>query len=391
MKALLPIAIAFYCAFNVPAQTWTKTTAPTNDWSSIASSADGTKLVAVVNPGSIYMSADSGGTWSPVNAPSNAWSSVACSADGNRLIAAGGGLIYTSIDSGTTWQSNAVPWTNASRIHVASSADGGNLVAAVPSTGIFISTNAGGDWISNSFVPSSFASAVWIYAATSADGKKSWAIQDGPPPIFVSTNSGVWDATTAVYWNWEALAASTDGTRLVAVAYLTGVYTSTNFGNTWTKRNAPAINWEAAASSADGSKLIASAGDRGYGPAPIYTSTDSGSTWISNSAPLQQWTSVASSADGCKLAAAAYGGGIWTLQSTPAPVLNITPTNGLQLSWIVPSTNLVLQQNLDLTTTDWVTLTNAPTLNLTNLQNEVILPPTNGNAFYRLSTPLPGP
>ncbi len=32
-------------------------------------------------------------------------------------------------------------------------------------------------------------------------------------------------------------------------------------------------------------------------------------------------------------------------------------------------------------------LTNAPTLNLTNLQNEVILSPTNRNSFYRLATP----
>jgi len=55
--------------------------------------------------------------------------------------------------------------------------------------------------------------------------------------------------------------------------------------------------------------------------------------------------------------------------------------------WIVPSTNFVLQQNLDLTTTNWTDVTNPPALNLTNLQNEVILTPTNNSAFYRLKTP----
>jgi hypothetical protein len=50
----------------------------------------------------------------------------------------------------------------------------------------------------------------------------------------------------------------------------------------------------------------------------------------------------------------------------------------------VPSTNFGLQQNLDLSTTNWVTLTNAPVLNLTNLQDEIILSPTNSSGFFRL-------
>lgn len=68
--------------------------------------------------------------------------------------------------------------------------------------------------------------------------------------------------------------------------------------------------------------------------------------------------------------------------------MNITPTNGnLMLSWTVPSTNFVLQQDLDLTTTNWTDVTNTPTLNLTNLQDEVILSPIGSSGFYRLKTP----
>ncbi len=66
--------------------------------------------------------------------------------------------------------------------------------------------------------------------------------------------------------------------------------------------------------------------------------------------------------------------------------MNITPTNGnLTLSWIVPSTNFVMQQSPDLQ--NWADMTNQPVLNLANLQNEVILPPPGSNVFYRLKTP----
>jgi hypothetical protein len=56
------------------------------------------------------------------------------------------------------------------------------------------------------------------------------------------------------------------------------------------------------------------------------------------------------------------------------------------VSWAVPSTNFVLQQNTDLTTSDWLTMPNTPVLNVTNLQYEIGLLPTNGAAYYRLTT-----
>ena len=80
-------------------------------------------------------------------------------------------------------------------------------------------------------------------------------------------------------------------------------------------------------------------------------------------------------------------GGIWISQTTPAPQVNLMPTNGnLALSWIIPSTNFVLQQNLDLTTSNWVNVTSPPSLNLTNLEEEITLPMTNASGFFRLAT-----
>jgi hypothetical protein len=54
------------------------------------------------------------------------------------------------------------------------------------------------------------------------------------------------------------------------------------------------------------------------------------------------------------------------------------------LSWLVPSTPFVLQQNSELDSRNWVDVPTSPTLNLTNLHHRVSLTPSSGNSFYRL-------
>lgn len=85
-----------------------------------------------------------------------------------------------------------------------------------------------------------------------------------------------------------------------------------------------------------------------------------------------------------------YQGDLYTLQFTPTPHLNLKASGShLAFSWTVPSTKFVVQQNADLSTTNWVTLTNVPVLNLTNLQHEVVMSPVGGSGYYRLVTPGP--
>ncbi len=78
---------------------WTRSGAPMISWRSIALSADGNKLVAVGNS-NIYVSTDSGMTWvQQTNLPSAYFSAVDSSADGGKLVAvvdAFDGNIYTS-------------------------------------------------------------------------------------------------------------------------------------------------------------------------------------------------------------------------------------------------------------------------------------------------------
>ena len=129
---------------------------------------------------------------------------------------------------------------------------------------------------------------------------------------------------------------------------------------------------------------------RTYGIAPYFQS-------------IGQQLSIACSADGAKLVlfpgiqleSSAVGifwmvpfDYFWTLYTTPASQLNLSSSGtNLLLSWIAPSTNFVLQQCSDLTAANWESLTNTPTLNFTNLQNQVSLTASNGSSFFRLSTP----
>jgi hypothetical protein len=72
----------------------------------------------------------------------------------------------------------------------------------------------------------------------------------------------------------------------------------------------------------------------------------------------------------------------------PSPLLTIG-RSGAQvcLSWLVPSTSFVLKQNCDLGSTNWVNMTNQPTLDFSNLTNQVVVPTPLSNNFYRLATP----
>ena len=362
------------------AQTWTQTGAPNGYWYSIACSADGSKLIAGTY-GQIYTSTNRGQIWATNNSPSAfLWTSVASSADGSKLIAAAGfpmsGPVYTSMDSGQTWISNNLP---SKMWHfVVSSANGTKLAAGAQGYltnkgAIYISTNSGADWQFSS-------SNDWYSAAASASGNFIVGISGNQ--ILTSTNWGLtWGMTSAPGTNWITVVCSADGRTIVAAVYEGPVYISTDSGATWTQTVAPiSSSSSSVASSADGTKLLAI--ELGL----IFVSTNTGVTWSSTS-PNKQWYALASSADGCEWVATTIpNGGIWTAQTPPSPQLDLAPSgSNLTASWIIPSTSFVLQQSSDLVS--WADLTNAPTLNLTDLQDEVVLSPTNSSGFFRLKTP----
>jgi hypothetical protein len=264
-------------------------------WWAVASSSDGTKLVATVQNGQIYTSTDSGATWT-ARASTLQWAGVASSSDGTKLVAvAPTDKIYTSTDSGVNWTARN---SNRTWISVASSSDGTKLAATVNSGQIYTSTDSGVNWTARD------SSRAWRGIASSSDGTKLAAVVSGGQ-IYTSTDSGVnWTARDSNR-SWLEIKSSADGTKLAAAVSGGQIYTSTDSGATWTARES-SRNWQGLAMSSDGS-VIAGLVYNGQ----IYISIDGGVTWTATETS-RKWAAGAMSADGKKMVAPVDGGKIYT-------------------------------------------------------------------------------
>ena len=127
--------------------TWTKRdpAGGGRKWNAIASSSDGTKIVAATEGNGIYRSANRGSTWSLLSgAGSWVFTSIASSSDGTTIAATvQSGNIWVSLDSGSTWTARApsVKWKG-----VTMSADGSKLVAVQDTGFVYKSTDGGTSW-----------------------------------------------------------------------------------------------------------------------------------------------------------------------------------------------------------------------------------------------------
>jgi hypothetical protein len=280
------------------------------NWTSVASSADGSKLVAVdagfdLNGGQIYTSANGGATWTAQETNRN-WRAVASSADGNKLVAVDqGGQIHTSTDGGSTWTANenVRQW-----ISVASSANGSNLVAADAvgsGTGgrVYTSIDGGTSWTAQA------TNRFWASVASSADGSKLVAVVNGGQ-IYVSTDGGAIWTPRETNRAWWSAASSADGSKLVSVVNGGQIFTSGDGGTNWIARETNRL-WRSVAPSSDGSKLVSVVNG-----GQIFTSGDGGTNWTARE-NSRGWVSVASSANGDKLVAVEYGGLIYTSSGLP--------------------------------------------------------------------------
>jgi hypothetical protein len=271
------------------------------------------------------------------------------------VVTATGGVIYTSENAGISWSSQTLPGVYG--LSVASSADGTKLVAAADVGAIYSSTNSGATW-QVSGAPTNHA---WVCLASSADGTK--LIAGASEAIFTSMDSGVTWTTNSMPDDWiSCVAVSADGTKMATVAdyetVIVGnsiagiILISTNSGVTWPPSLSPTDNWRGIVFSADGSRLFAACSDTFTGMSPPPAN------------------------------------GIYSWLTIPSPVLKIVhSTANSVVSWIVPSTGFLLQQNLGLNSNGWTYVFKIPTLNLTNLQDEVPVSPTNDQVFYRLMAP----
>ena len=197
-------------------QNWQISGPGTANWSSVAASADGTKIAATINGGYIYVSTNSGVAWLPRNSSPGSlnYSDVAVSADGTKMRR----QLETSIPQATTVISGT------QRILVRH----GPAAAAAASNGfplllgkwhqsrgggyngyLYVSSNAGQGWSAvGTSVPGSLS---WTSVASSANGSTRGGASGGQ--INTSTNSGsTWQQRTDnASRPWNSVAVSSDG------------------------------------------------------------------------------------------------------------------------------------------------------------------------------------
>ena len=272
---------------------WAANGATSQPYSSVASSLDGSHLVASAFNGQLFTSSNAGSTWTPRDS-SRAWQSVASSADGTHLVAVVNvGNAYTSVNSGATWSPQGTG--GIAYYAVASSADGTKLVAVALNGFIYTSVNVGSNWTQRA------TSQPWHGVASSADGTKLAACINGGT-FYTSTDSGVtWTAhgSSSTYFS---IASSADGTKLAAVANNGFIYTSGDSGNNWIQRGT-SQPWISISSSNDGNTLISAANN-----GAIYASFDSGQTWTARTSGSLAWFAVAISGDSTRAVAAIDNG-----------------------------------------------------------------------------------
>lgn len=191
----------------------------------------------------------------------------------------------------------------------------------------------------------------WKSVAASADGTKIVAVAGfdswsgtGDGSIHVSTNSGSsWLAADAPSAGWSSVASSPDGVTWLAACPIfgatNGIFLSTNTGKSWGQVTQWRTNgWTSVGWSADGTRWVAADPGGGFLPARLVTTGDAGSNWATTLFSYENWTSLAGSADGSKwMAASQYGFGYVYFSADGAQTWSQTTADALGWSSVACS------------------------------------------------------
>lgn len=275
------------------------------NWSRVASNADGTKLAAIARGGNIWLSSNSGQSWiESISSGARNWRSIKLNGDGSKVVASvWQGSIWTSANFGATWTERVIEGTRKWE-SLASSSDGTKLAAVVYDGNVWTSSDSGVTWVERS----SSGSRLWSDIASSSDGIKLVALAY-PGGVWTSDDSGeTWlERTSAGYRDWLSVAASADGLTIVASWNNGNISVSHDSGSTWTVSSIPSNYgwWRALASSNDGTKLYGVEWCGG-----VWQSRDSGATWSKHAQfSNKSWYSIAVNADGTKIVAGSWEDG----------------------------------------------------------------------------------
>ncbi len=160
----------------------------------------------------------------------------------------------------------------------------------------------------------------WIGVAASTDGTKVVAVNSSGDVSLSSDGGTSWAGFTDQSIHiWRDIAVSGDGTKVIASVNGGYLYGSSDNGATLTEQTSAGTGSRVVAMSSNGTKMAAVEKGR-----HVYTSVDSGATWTEQTASGQRsWRDVAISADGLKIVAVEAnasihtsedGGNTWTEQ-----------------------------------------------------------------------------
>ena len=236
-------------------------TFPSGYYPFMASSNNGTYLIAAVASGILVYSHDAGLTWSNSDAPKLYWIGLASRDDGKVSIATvNGGGLYMSTDFGVHWAIISTAPTNLNWWGISSSSDGSVWFAVVymAQPPLYKSTDGGFTWVpvTPSLKPAT-GDNFWIAISCNHDcttlyGTNRYA-------LYKSTDGGVTWTYLPSFNTIYGVVSSRDASRVAAVQYIGSLFLSTDAGAT------------SYIASAQGSKLVG-----------VAATSDCGVVFISN-------------------------------------------------------------------------------------------------------------
>lgn len=314
-----------------PGRTWTQRNAAGNGaWQALATSQDGSIIVAGQNTANTLLSrsTDGGATWGTLSGSAHtfdAWSAAATSSDGS-VIAAAGGLggtdIAVSTNSGSTWAFHNLSGNTNNMGVVAMSGSGAKILAA-DNTDItpvaYLSTNSGASFAPAYTGPGGEANSNAVVAISRDGGTMVFGWYSNTSfdsDLLISTNNGVSWSTIAPSNQavWSGVAISVDGSIISVVDLATPniMFRSTDAGANWTQLATP-VTLVLGTCSDNGMTLAAT--DAAGGSSLLYISEDGGATWDAQTPTPgpDTWLGTAVSGDASKIVAGNnFPGSIWT-------------------------------------------------------------------------------
>lgn len=247
-----------------------------------AAAVSGTRMIAAVENGRVYLSSDAGASWTethPASGNQDKYWNRAAIDEQSLIIGMGsnGGRLYISTNFGTTW-TEARPLGNVDGSWWGVAVSGDIMVACnhqlLGNSGLWLSTNKGSTW--------------------------SLVTLPGSPPSGRACACAVKGSTIVATYEYT-----------VGITTYGNIYVSTDSGSTWTEvepagTNHQGLRWYSCA--VDGSQIIANIRDNTY-YGKAYVSHDTGATW-SEAQPagpsIQYW--LASAVSGTAMFSGASGG-----------------------------------------------------------------------------------